>query len=141
MTTIRKFYYTKEFYQTKEGKEFSAKRAASRKAYNKTPEGIEKLDKLKDKLNKFYQTEEGKKSITKRAASKKAYDKTPEGIESRIKAGIKHRRIVCQFSKDGNFIAEFPSITEATNVTGIKSISACLRGIRNHAKGFIWKYK
>ena len=50
---------------------------------------------------------------------------------------------VLQYSKSGEFIAEYPSIKEAEKQTGCYqgSICNCCRGERKSAGGFIWKYK
>lgn len=61
-------------------------------------------------------------------------------------------KCVCQYSMDGVFIAEYPSIEEAHRATGIlhKDISNCCRGYYlyygkiincNHAGGYKWRYK
>jgi group I intron endonuclease len=50
---------------------------------------------------------------------------------------------VLQYSKDGEFIAEYPSIKVATQAVGGSSnhISACTKGTRKTAFGYIWKAK
>lgn len=50
---------------------------------------------------------------------------------------------ILQFSKDGEFIAEYPSIMEASRQTGCNqsSICQCCKGKYKTAGGFIWKYK
>ena len=50
---------------------------------------------------------------------------------------------ILQFSKYGEFIAEYPSFMEAERKTGISnsSICQCCKGKRKSAGGFIWKYK
>ena len=50
---------------------------------------------------------------------------------------------VLQFSKDGEFIAEYPSTGEAGRQTGCiqQSICACCNGKRKSCGGYIWKYK
>ena len=50
---------------------------------------------------------------------------------------------ILQFSKDREFIKEWPSLAEAERQSGIahSSIDACLKGILKHAGGFVWKYK
>ena len=50
---------------------------------------------------------------------------------------------ILQFSKDGEFIAEYPSIMEASRQTGCRngSICECCKGKRKSTGGFIWKYK
>lgn len=51
----------------------------------------------------------------------------------------KTKRKVLQYSIEGEFINEFPSVKEA-NAIG-KGIDACLKGIGKTAAGFIWRYK
>lgn len=50
---------------------------------------------------------------------------------------------VCQYDKQGNFIAEYYGASEAARQTGIcnSRISGCCRGERKTAGRFIWKYK
>ena len=50
---------------------------------------------------------------------------------------------ILQFSKNGEFIAEYPSIHEAERQTGCyqQNICKCCKGKRKSAGGFIWKYK
>ena len=49
---------------------------------------------------------------------------------------------ILQFSKDGEFIAEYPSIMEASRQTGCyqSHICACCKGKRKSCGGYIWKY-
>lgn len=49
---------------------------------------------------------------------------------------------IIQYSKDGKFIAEYPSIMEASRQTGCHhtSICECCKGKLKSAGGFIWKY-
>lgn len=60
--------------------------------------------------------------------------------EDKQKRGAKS---VVQFDKAGNKIAEYISIHEASNKTGIcrDSIQKCCRGIFKTAGGFIWDFK
>ena len=50
---------------------------------------------------------------------------------------------ILQFSKEGELIAEYPSIAEAGRQTGCKnqSICDCCKGKRKSAGGYIWRYK
>lgn len=52
-------------------------------------------------------------------------------------------KIVLQYDKQMNFIKEWSSIKEVEISLGIKqgNISACCRGVRKSAGGYIWKYK
>lgn len=59
-----------------------------------------------------------------------------------LHTGGNQKKIIAQYSLDGEFIRLFESITEAgTNMRIDKgSISACCRGKTKTAGGFIWKY-
>ena len=48
---------------------------------------------------------------------------------------------ILQFSKDGEFIAEYPSIMEAERTTGCNHICECCKGKRKSNGGYIWEYK
>lgn len=48
---------------------------------------------------------------------------------------------VLQYTFDGEFVAEYPSIHEAKRQTGITNISFCCSCKRKSAGGYIWKYK
>ena len=50
---------------------------------------------------------------------------------------------VIQFSKNGDFIAEYPSAREAERQTGCRNgnICSCCKGKYKSTGGFIWKYK
>lgn len=53
------------------------------------------------------------------------------------------KRAVIQYSLSGEFIRIYDSVTDACNALGTDSttsISACCRGKRNKAFGFIWRY-
>ena len=52
------------------------------------------------------------------------------------------RKVLC-FTRDGRFVGEYPSITEAFRRTGIScsNIGVVCSGRRKYAGGYIWKYK
>lgn len=54
-----------------------------------------------------------------------------------------HGKAIQQFSKDGKHIADYETITSASNKLGIirTSIVNCLRGSSKTSGGFIWRYK
>ena len=66
--------------------------------------------------------------------------KMSEAHKRKIYANIKP---ILQFSKDGEFIAGYPSIMEASRQTGCNNshIGSCCKGECKSAGGFIWKYK
>ena len=49
---------------------------------------------------------------------------------------------VCQFTKDGKFVENYKSITEASQYTGISysGIGNCCRGTQKTSGGHIWRY-
>lgn len=50
---------------------------------------------------------------------------------------------ICQYDLDGKFIKEWESGLNIEKETGFnrKNISACCRGVRKTAYGYIWKFK
>ena len=46
---------------------------------------------------------------------------------------------VFMFDREGNFIKEFPSLSEAKRITGVHNIGLCLSGKTRKAGGFIWR--
>ena len=66
--------------------------------------------------------------------------KMSEAHKEKIYANTKP---ILQFSKDGEFIAEYPSIMEASRQTGCNNshIGSCCKGERKSTGGYIWKYK
>lgn len=51
---------------------------------------------------------------------------------------------ICQYTKDGKFIAEYPSLAEVERQTGYAkaNICRCAQGSKQytHAYGYVWKY-
>ena len=66
--------------------------------------------------------------------------KMSEAHKGKIYANTKP---ILQFSKSGELIAEYSSLTEASRQTGCSApnICDCCKGNRKSASGFIWKYK
>ena len=66
--------------------------------------------------------------------------KMSEAHKGKIYANTKP---ILQFSKSGELIAEYSSLTEASRQTGCSApnICDCCKGNRKSAGGFIWKYK
>lgn len=50
---------------------------------------------------------------------------------------------ICQYTKDGQFVAEYKSFIDAETCTGIyhSNISKVCSGKRPYAGGFVWQYK
>lgn len=59
------------------------------------------------------------------------------------RASKSKKRPILQYSKTGEFIREWKSVTDLKNETGmdITHVSSCCRGKRKTANGFRWKYK
>lgn len=70
------------------------------------------------------------------------FDNDDLDIEN-IKYEVKRFTPVVQFTKDGEFVAEFNSIKEASEATGAHktTISGCCKGQYKTAGGFKWRYK
>lgn len=79
-------------------------------------------------------------SMTGHKVSEETKKKMSEAQTGKTNAPTKS---VLQFSKTGEFIAEYPSIMEAERQTGCNPshICQCCKGKRKSAGGFIWKYK
>ena len=117
----------------------------------------------------YERTEEQKRKMSEALSGEKAYwygkhhsDETKKKM-SEAKIGEKHPMFgkhfseehkklisqsmgvngIIQYSKDGKFIAEYPSIREASRQTGChhQSICECCKGKRKSTGGYIWKYK
>ena len=52
-------------------------------------------------------------------------------------------KVVLQYTKSGEFVAEYPSAMHAKRATGISNaaIGSCCKGIYKSAGGYVWKYK
>ena len=57
--------------------------------------------------------------------------------------GKKRSLPILQFTKDGELVKEWPSLSEAYRQLGISpgNICYCLKGYRKSAGGFVWRYK
>ena len=67
-----------------------------------------------------------------------------EHKEKTLKACFnKNSKAVIQYTLDGQFLAEYPSVTEASkqNGIGVSNICICCKGKAKTAGGYIWKYK
>ena len=132
-----------------------------RNGYNSTigGDGVTGIKLTKEQIAKIVEankekklSEETKKKISE---SSKRWQNTVEGRTkmSRVRKGKKHKkkhqgfesikRKVLQLNKYGNIIAEYNSISEASNGdNSIRcNISAVCKGRRKSAGGYIWKYK
>lgn len=79
----------------------------------------------------YHHTDEAKHKISKRF----------KGIKLSEEHKAKLRKPVSQYTKDGEFIATYPSARDAEQHTGVHecSISRCCNGKYKSAGGFIWR--
>ena len=89
-------------------------------------------------------TEEQKRKISEGMKGEKhpMYGKHCDD-EIKDKIRLRHNKAVVQYTKEGEFVAEYESALMAKNITGINNgdIGACCRGKRKSAGGFKWAYK
>ena len=88
-------------------------------------------------------TEEHKKKISESRIERVLTEEYRRKISEAMTG--KHNRPkkpILQFSKDGEFIAEYPSLHEAMEKTGCSqsSICSCCKGRLKSAGGYIWMY-
>ena len=104
------------------------------KGYNTSEYGSGNYERTEETKTKMSESHIGKhlSEDTKRKMS--------EAHKGKIYANTKP---ILQFSKSGELIAEYSSLTEASRQTGCNNshISSCCKGERKSAGGFIWKYK
>ena len=120
-----------------------------------TPNKEQALE-LESELMKWYDSVENGYNISSYGSGN--YERTEEQKRkmSEAKIGItfseEHKKLISQskgvngiiqYSKDGKFIAEYPSIMEASRQTGChpQSICACCKGRLKTCGRYIWKYK
>ena len=104
----------------------------------------EQKKKMSEALKGRILSEETKNMISKARVGKHHSEETRKKLSKANKGKINApTKSVIQYSKDGEFIAEYPSIMEAERQTGCKneSICQCCKGKQKSAGGFIWKYK
>ena len=94
----------------------------------------------------FKRSEELKKKISesKTGENNHWYGKhLTEEHRKKIRENNPSSKPVLQYSKDGEFIAEYPSLREASRHTGCdnSSICECCKGKRKSTVGYVWKYK
>ena len=88
-------------------------------------------------------SEETKRKMSQAQKGRIHSEETKKKISKALK-GNQYRTVsVLQYDKEGNFIAEYPSLNEAGKQTGShpSGITQACRGKRKTSGGFIWKYK
>ena len=93
-----------------------------------------------DSVRNGYNTSSYNSSNYKRTEEHKK--KLSESMKGKIYGEVRLKPVI-QFSKTGEFIAEFPSTMEACRHTGCSHshICKCCKGKRKSCGGYIWKYK
>ena len=83
------------------------------------------------------------KSKKKISDSKMGKKYTQERLENHKKLLRKNAKSVCQYDRDGNFIKEYQSSGEASEMTGFKEkgITNCCRNEYPTYMNYMWKYK
>ena len=114
------------------------KRKLSEAHKGKTPwnKGKRMSDEQKRKLSDAHK---GKPTwLSTHRLSQTSISKMAESLRGRTPANAKRVR---QYTLNGDFVAEYKSSGEAKKTTGISNISACCRGERNQAGGYVWRWK
>ncbi len=122
----------------------------------------EKLRQYKGEKSSMFGKHPSKETIEKRISTRRAlghYSKDTSWLAPyRLRKGkespmygrkpsentlLAHRKVILQFSLDGEFIREFNSIKEASEEISISkpAIVHCLKGKTKKAGGYKWKYK
>ena len=104
----------------------------------------ESKKKLSESLTGRVFAEEHRKKISEAKIGHEVSEETRKKLSESMTGNYNARQTqVLQYSKSGEFIAEYPSIMEAERQTGCynQNISQCCQGKRKSAGGFIWKYK
>lgn len=98
-------------------------------------------DKLSEMMKKIWEDPITKKQIGNKISKSKTGHLYSEITKSRMSKS--HNKIILQYDKQGNFIKEWNSITEASKSlnTSLGNISLALNKKSKTAKGFIWYYK
>lgn len=91
-------------------------------------------------LGKKY-SEETKRKMSESRKGKPKSEECKKKLSESLKG--KYVKILLQYTKNGEFIREWSSLTLAVKELGIaaSNISKCCNGKRNFAGNFIWRYK
>ena len=110
-------------------------------SYKRTDETKKKISEA---LSGITFSEEHKKKISEALSGEKSpnFGKHLSEETKRKISESKPKKPVLQFSKNGEFIAEYPSAREASRQTGCyhENICACCKGRLKTCGGYIWKY-
>lgn len=78
----------------------------------------------------------------RKSEAKKGKPKSEEHKRKLIEAKKEQSKAVAQYTKNGEFVAEYASIREAERLTKVNrgNICSCCSGRYNSAGGYVWKY-
>ena len=93
-------------------------------------------------LGKSHTEETKKKMSDKKVGANNGMFGRGHSEEARKKISQAHYKKVCQYDDVGNLIKIHNSFQEAAKYVNGKSqgITRCCKGIRNHHRGYVWKY-
>lgn len=89
-------------------------------------------------------SEERKRRISQaNMGKKKPHIGVPRSAECRKKISAAHSKAVLQYTMSGEFVAEYESVTKASEAVGVAppGISKSCRTQRTTAGGYMWKFK
>lgn len=121
-----------------------------KKYSEETRKKISELKKGNTAFKGKHHTEESRKKISESHKGEKSFwygkkhsEETKKKISESQINNTKLSKPILQFTKDGEFVAEYPSISECERETNINTsnISAVLHFRRKSASGYIFKYK
>src|SRR5208282_5860115 len=121
------------------GKHFSDEHKRKISESNKGKQRTDEMKKEMSKLNKGkFISNETKEKMSK---SQKGRHHTEETKKKILKNRKDVSKSILQYSKDGQFIREWESQTQASSTLHIKHISEVARNKQKSAGGFIWRFK
>lgn len=120
--------------------ETKRKMSEARKGKKQTEEHIK--NRAATRVGKHL-SEETKRKISVAVSEKQKGRKHTEETKKKIRESSPKKRKVLQFEKNGVFVAEHQSLSEAAKSVGttVSNICNCASGLRKTARGYIWKYE
>ena len=117
-------------------------------------EGIEHLDEWSipflitrrdSAIKSLFKVQEAERISRQKAEEKKRKQKEKAEVQRKRESAPQEPkgRSVIQMDDEGNIIAEYSTVTEASTSVGIspKSIRDAAKGVQKHAAGYCWRYK